>query len=593
MNTALRQGVIWGLAIATLLLSVFQLHNDDAGFHVANGQWILDQGTIPLHNPFSYANDGAVWVQHQWLSATWMALIAGNWGAKGLILWKASLVFLTFLLLMSGCKRLPLAWLTGLGMLTIGASAYRFVERPYLITMLLMGLTGIVLTRWREQPEDKRMLLVGLVATVLSFHFHAGGLYCLLLWGALAADGLITDITSHSPKSWSRSKTVLPWLAALVALTGFTLLALAPSGLQVLLLPFGFSHHEYWNQHLGEFRPLPIHMDAWPQWCLIVVASFTGLWSLRTRQFFQGLVLLGFSFLAIKHARMIYPLGVALLAMAGSLTLPSPRGKPWVWVFLAVGITSMASGSWGHMNRVEMGLGEDGFDRRKHPIELMNLAKELPGETFVSDGLAGTWLWQVYDGSIENPEDQKRVLIHNCLECYEEDTYKDEYQWIRYGNEGWEQKVDALNIRSFLLKHTTPGARKMQQGKPNIRHHLFQSDRWHLVEFNDVASLYVRGDALPGGIHSLDGGKQPFPVDPDSWRPRKSDTPWPRLKESLEKHSTNHPKEIRSLMILGQLAMQIGDIPTLAEATKEVLGRRPDGPEAQSLRLMLTRATGK
>ena len=133
----------------------------------------------------------------------------------------------------------------------------------------------------------------------------------------------------------------------------------------------------------------------------------------------------------------------------------------------------------------------------------------------------------------------------------------------------------------------------MQQGKPNIRHHLFQSARWHLVEFNDVASLYVRSDSLPGGLNTLDGRKQPFPVDPDSWRPRKPNTPWPRLKESLENHSIQHPKEVRSLLILGQLASQIGDIPTLAQVTKEVIGRRPGGPEAQSLRLMLTRTAGK
>ena len=124
------------LVSASVLLSIFEIRNDDAGFHVVHGQWILDNGSVPLHNPFSFAEDGAIWTQHQWLSALWMASITNSFGPQGLILWKASLVGLTFLILGLGLRRLPLHWASILALLTLGACCYRFVERPFLITMV-------------------------------------------------------------------------------------------------------------------------------------------------------------------------------------------------------------------------------------------------------------------------------------------------------------------------------------------------------------------------------------------------------------------------------------------------------------------------
>ena len=49
--------VLWAAVLA-----LFPLHNDDTGFHIATGRWVLATGQVPDHNPFSYVQDGATWV---------------------------------------------------------------------------------------------------------------------------------------------------------------------------------------------------------------------------------------------------------------------------------------------------------------------------------------------------------------------------------------------------------------------------------------------------------------------------------------------------------------------------------------------------
>ena len=198
---------------------------------------------------------------------------------------------------------------------------------------------------------------------------------------------------------------------------------------------------------------------------------------------------------------MIYPLAVVFLAMASSMAIPQKFLKKGGLFVLGVGLVSLVSGASSHMDRVTMGWGEDGFDRRKHPIELMNLAKKMPGETFVSDGSPGpgsgkcTTVQPLCPTPAAGPRAQLPGMLRgaNLSRPLSVDSV-----WKR----GLGRQVDALGIHSFLLKHTTPGSRRMQQGKPNVRQHLFQSSRWHLVEFNDVASLYVREDVLPDGLTS-------------------------------------------------------------------------------------------
>ncbi|GEM_PF-1785216 len=574
------------VVVLSVALSVFQINNDDAGFHTATGRWIRATGEVPLTNPFSYAEDGHVWTQHQWLPAVAISSVVDAFGAKGLIIAKAAFVgFMVGLIaLFIAGQGLPAPWGAAPLIIFVNAGAFRFKERPLLVSVLVLALVVGLLSRWRAGGfRNRRLAVVAALLPVLCIHLHAGGIYAMLVWFALAAAVVAKRLsplfrgTDEAPPDDKTVVLVVALLFGVVALSAASLALFAPSGIDVLLLPFSFGSHGYWNAHLAEFRPLKLVAWAHMQWYAVALVGVGAIVGLVRRRLFEAFVLLGFGYLGVRHQRLVLPMAMAA-APAFAAILSDARIKTWLagrTPRLAAATVALLVASIGYADHAawhRMGLGIDGFDHRRHPIELFEKAAPLPGETFISDGLSGVWLWRNFRGlppaGATNGVDQRRVLVHNCLECYEESTYIDVYQRIRYGQPGWKDEVSRLGIRSFFIKHTSAGERRFQAGRPNIRQHLFADPDWLLVDFDDVAALWIHRAATSTDASYL----ADFPVDPDTGFSRRT-APWPEVASALNSHADSHPKTTRSLVILAHRAASVGDRKTLAYAVDEAVKR--------------------
>lgn len=610
----------WGSVVAASgLLALFRLHNDDAFFHIATGRWIRAHGQVPLTNPFSYAADGATWLQHQWLPAVGMSLIADHLGLAGLVVVKALLVMAVFggLALHLGRGRVPV----GVGALLLAAgvagSAFRFYERPYLTSAVVLAVVACLLMRQAARGvRDRRALVAAALATALAWQLHAGALHSVLAWGAFAGGVTLRALTQPAPGHASTSPPKLlrrAWsgVALMAVLSLLSLWALAPSGLSVVTLPVRFSADAYWNAHLSEFRPLRWSWTYAPQWLAVASAAAVTLVAVRARRWDAVLLVAGFAALAVRHQRLVWVMVIAALAAAGTLPWPAapapgpapptnPGAAPSVLrkfagltTCLALAAAIVAGAWWDQSRWFRLGLGEDGLDHRRHPVALLRAAGALPGETLVSDGLAGTWLWLNFADRAPNGdplplERQRRVLVHNCLECYRPSTYVDLYQHIRYGLPGWEDKVEALHIRSFVLKHTTGGERRFQNGQPNLRQHLFARPEWTLVDFDDVASVYVATRAAPAGLATL----ADFPVDPDTGRARPGADERAVLLALID-HALARPHTVRTLDMAARRAWRGGRRALALQLLGEVGRRQADGPTVRQLEAMMgAAATG-
>jgi hypothetical protein len=543
--------------LAASVLALFPLHNDDTGFHIATGRWILANGHVPDRNPFSYAQDGATWVQHQWLPAVAMAWLTEHFGVVAVVFAKVALVALAWTLAAWSLVRvrLPAGWASLVLAVGLTASAFRFVERPFLVSILMLGITTGSLLRW---SDDRLARAMAVLTPAFALQLHAGGLDAVLVWLAFAV---------ATPR-----RDVWLGLTAMVALAVGGLALLAPAGLAVLTLPFGFSSNAYWHEHLAEFRSLGFDQEALAQWPLVLGAlGLAGLAASR-RRWFHALALAGFAALALRHVRMMWPLATVAVPVGGALLaelLPEAWRTRRTQVGLAVaalgwllvgvaqqharfGLAVLAPARWG-----------DGVARRRLPLELLDRAARLPERAFVSDGIAGTWLWRVFEAP-----DKHRLLVHNCLECYKESTYRGVYQRLRYGEGDWQSEVARLGIRTFVLKHTSAGERRFQQGQPNLRQHLYADARYVLVDFDDVASLYAERAGLPVGLATLDG----FPLDPDSGQPRPGATAQ-SIERALLAHAEAHPGGTRALELLAWRLTRSGRTPEAARVLAKVAQR--------------------
>ncbi|MEY3011588.1 MAG: hypothetical protein RIT45_323 [Pseudomonadota bacterium] len=605
-----RAGFVALAAAFGFWLATFALANDDTGFHIATGRWISARGEVPALNPFSYAEDGAHWLQHQWRSAVVIAWLVAHVGVPGLVLAKAGLVaLLVGLLAWSASRRAALATVALLLAVALAAAAWRFKVRPYLFSALALGVTTAALQAFRERG-GRGALTVAVGTPALALLLHAGGLHSLLVWAAAGAAALLPNANLGAPEVAARPPGrafVLAAAAAAVALALASLLVFAPDGLAVLALPARFSADGYWNRHLAEFRPLGAGAIWAPAWLALGVGVALLPLAFRARRVFEALLLLGFGALALRHVRMILPFAV-VLPLAGAAIAGDSRAWPASWrgrlgdplharrLTLGVAALALLVAAWAAQTQAEqfrMGVDDGAIDRRVLPVELLDRARALPEQTFVSDGFAGTWLWRNLGapggaGAFESPQLRHRVLVHNCLECYEPATYIERYQAIRYAKPGWQAQVQALGIRSFVLKYTSAGERRLQQGQPNVRQALFADPAWLLVDFDDVAAMYVHRDARPADLEVL----ADFPVDPDSGSLAPG-TAWPTALAALRNHADAHPTQTRALLLLGHLAARHGDVSTLARAAHDALLREPHGYAARTLADAARRLAGQ
>ncbi len=571
------------LGLAAALLAVFPLHNDDAGFHLATGRWVLAFGKPPDFNPFSWYGDGATWIQHQWLPAAAMAWLVERGGIPALVLAKAAVIGLAYFAGLFGALRagLPVAWAALLGPLAVAAAAFRFVERPMWVSGLALAVLAALLAVDTASESRKGRRGLAILLPALALQLHAGGLDGLLLWGALAAGSLL-NLRWNRQGAPSAQPTVLgATLAAVIALAGLALLA--PAGLQVLRLPLEFSGNAYWNQHLAEFRPLDLSLEMAPAWALLAVALGFAAVGVRQRQFGSALILAGFAVLALKHVRMVMPLSLVVLPAAAPIAEGLPQIPVRLQRLLAVlGVSVLLAGGVLQVGRYSWGLGQDGVDHRRHPLELIDLAGKMPTRAFVSDGFAGTYLWRNFRVPTTPqplpPDTPGLVLVHNCLECYKPDTYIKEYQELRYGPADWRARLDRLHIATLLLKYTTPGERRLQNGAPNLRQLVFQSTEFVLVDFDDAAELLVLKSKLPAGTPHLPD----LAVDPDSGR-MVAGRDLAVTVAALQRHAEQHPQQVRALWLLAAIGRQTQQRDLLQRARAEMQRRQPEAPETAAV----------
>ena len=58
----------------------------DTGWHIRTGEWILQHGTVPTHDLFSYTKPGQVWFAWEWAWDLLFAFIHAAWGLQALAL---------------------------------------------------------------------------------------------------------------------------------------------------------------------------------------------------------------------------------------------------------------------------------------------------------------------------------------------------------------------------------------------------------------------------------------------------------------------------------------------------------------------------
>ncbi len=189
------------LALGTQMLSL----DSDLGRHLTLGNYILDHRVVPTRDLFSHTQAGQSRPPYEWMSQVVFALAYRLLGLDGVILMTATIIGITFLLLLqhsSHRSQFPLIALM-VTLLSAAATSIHWLPRPHVITFLLLAI-------WINKLEGFRIgkkteIYIFPLTMLLWANLHGGFVFGFLAWGAYFAGWVIDKRQNKTTKQTAKN----------------------------------------------------------------------------------------------------------------------------------------------------------------------------------------------------------------------------------------------------------------------------------------------------------------------------------------------------------------------------------------------------
>jgi hypothetical protein len=232
----------WGYILVILIAIVFCLrlvHEPDLWWQLRTGEYILEKGTVPKADVFSYTYAGVDWLNVKWGFEIVQAKTVQLFGPEFLFLPQvlANLLMLFLLLkttlLLAAEKRISKP-IIGLALLLflVGLS-YRMNGRPEMVTYTFTAFYLFVFTNiWRG---NKKWIYAIIPAQIIWANMHEGYGVGMVMIMVYVASTWFT-YSQQKVKGSIQRKAVIQH--SVIALAGLFSVAIHPSGTKMLLHPY-------------------------------------------------------------------------------------------------------------------------------------------------------------------------------------------------------------------------------------------------------------------------------------------------------------------------------------------------------------------
>ncbi len=181
--------IYYAAALAGLVLAAgaVKIIEYDVWWHLTTGWVIANLHIIPRYDIFSYTAFGHPWMNHEWLFQLIQWLIYDNGGPIALTIMKLMIVAATTCLLFVTVARLAVTRNAALwaSILFLWQAAYRVMDRPFLVGMLLLAIYGLILHTYVRRKTRAVWALP--LLQIFWINTHGGGLLGLEVVLAFAA----------------------------------------------------------------------------------------------------------------------------------------------------------------------------------------------------------------------------------------------------------------------------------------------------------------------------------------------------------------------------------------------------------------------
>ncbi len=179
-------------------LSTRLLGDASIGWHIRNGEQMLQTHSVTRTDPFSVTMGGQTWYAWEWLYDVVIARIHLGFGLNGVVFFTAVIIALTFALSLRLCLRrgadLPVTAL--LLALSLGASMIHLFARPHVLSWLFTVIWFQVLDT-SESIEGQRRLWWLPALMLLWVNVHGGFVVGFVLLGMYMLSDAILYYRGH------------------------------------------------------------------------------------------------------------------------------------------------------------------------------------------------------------------------------------------------------------------------------------------------------------------------------------------------------------------------------------------------------------
>jgi len=467
--------LIFVLLVATLscgLMATRLLGDAGTGWHIRNGEQILQTHSIPHTDPFSASTAGRPWYAWEWMYDAGMAAIHAQLGLNGVVFATALLIGLAFSLLFHMMLQrgalLPVAVV--LLILALISSSIHFFARPHVVSWLFTLVWFGVLDSCEPKADSKNFRRIFWLPVLMLFwvNLHGGFVFGFALLGVYLLSGAINCLRDQIDSHWLRALAIVTVLSLLASLVN-------PYGYKLHLHVYRYLSDRWLMSHINEFQAPNFH--GLPQLCfavllLIAIATVVLSRSLIRLSHLFVLLLAGSSGLYASRnlpiASMLLALLIApllsqtLVARAAGANTPAKirifitrcqafasrvgnmqadlHGHIWpvAIVFLGVFIC-MRQGRLGSLQVMDAH-----FDAKRFPVEAVEAIKTrgIPGPIFTLDSWGGYLIYQLYP--------QSKVFVDDRHDLYGDEFFK-RYLTTIHVEPGWEALLNDNHMNWVLV----------------------------------------------------------------------------------------------------------------------------------------------
>ncbi len=444
------------LFIALFVMATREITDPDFWWHLRTGQYILETGSIPHGDIFSFTNAGRTWVTHEWLSEVLIFALYRLAGFPALILAFAGIIAATLGLVYARCDGKPYSAALAV-LLAALAAAPTWGVRPQMLSLLFTALFLFILTFKRE----KIWLLAPLM--ILWVNLHSGfalGIVIIAIY--LAGEFVERFVSPALPLSRA---PLLPLALVLIACLAAVLIN--PNGATMYVYPFETLTSASMQAYIQEWFSPDFHSVEWQPFAWLMLGTFAAMaFSGKRARVSDILLLVVFGYAGLRSARNVPIFAIIAAPVLAEHLWVCLQERGWARVLQTRG--RMARGmvliNWlvlvliaaAGLTRIVLVLGNQAAaERDKFPAAAVDfLQTQNLAPLYNTYGWGGYLIWRLYP--------TQHVFIDGRADVYG-DTFVEEYLTAWRGGSDWREPLDHYGVRVVLIEPDAPLVSQLQR----------------------------------------------------------------------------------------------------------------------------------